>query len=65
MPIKQIKDSGFNLDIKNPNAVEAGFGDVEHLLPEYEILMAKIAATRAELKQELHYAISHANRTSD
>jgi type I restriction enzyme M protein len=57
VPIKQIKDSGFNLDIKNPNAVEDGVGDVGHLLPEYERLLADIASTRAALRQQLHSAI--------
>jgi type I restriction enzyme M protein len=57
VPIKQIKDSGFNLDIKNPNAVEGGFGDVSLLLPEYEVLLSNIAATRTALKSALHDAL--------
>jgi type I restriction-modification system DNA methylase subunit len=35
------------------------FGKVDHLLPEYEKLLAQIAATRAALKQELHHALTH------
>jgi type I restriction enzyme M protein len=31
---------------------------VDHLLPEYEKILAQIAETRAKLKQELHYALS-------
>jgi type I restriction enzyme M protein len=31
---------------------------VDHLLPEYEKLLAQIAATRAALKQELHHALT-------
>ena len=31
---------------------------MDHLLPEYEKLLAKIAATRAALKQELHHALT-------
>jgi type I restriction enzyme M protein len=31
---------------------------VEHLLPEYEKLLAQIAATREQLKHELHNALT-------
>ena len=56
--IDTIKAGGFNLDIKNPHSSEEGPGDVDHLLPEYEKLLAQIAATRAALKQELHHALT-------
>lgn len=58
VPIEQIRASGYNLDIKNPNAKDDGPGDVEHLLPEYETLLAQIAATRAALKKELQNALT-------
>jgi type I restriction enzyme M protein len=56
--IDQIKAGSFNLDLKNPHATDEGPGDVDHLLPEYEKLLAQIAATRAALKQELHHALT-------
>jgi type I restriction enzyme M protein len=55
--IEDIKASNFNLDIKNPNKVEDGPGDVDHLLPEYEKLLEQIAKTRAELKGILREAL--------
>jgi type I restriction enzyme M protein len=58
VPIEQIKASGYNLDIKNPHAKDDGPGDVEHLLPEYEKLLAQSAATRAALKKELQQALT-------
>ena len=56
--IDQIKAGNFNLDLKNPHSSDTGPGDVDHLLPEYEKLLAQIAATRAALKQELQAALS-------
>jgi type I restriction enzyme M protein len=51
--IGDIRASNYNLDLKNPHNADTGPGDVEHLLPEYEKLLAQIATTRAALKQEL------------
>jgi type I restriction enzyme M protein len=56
--IETIKAGNFNLDLKNPHSSDTGPGDVDHLLPEYERLLAQIAATRAALKQELHQALT-------
>jgi type I restriction enzyme M protein len=56
--IDEIKAAGFNLDRKNPYNADTGPGDLDHLLPEYEALLAKIAETRAALKQELHQALT-------
>jgi len=56
--IDAIRDANYNLDLKNPHRVDDGPGDVEHLLPEYETLLAKIAETRAKLKDELHQALT-------
>ena len=42
---------------KNPNKVEDGPGDVDHLLPEYETLLAQIIDTRATLKDILREAL--------
>ena len=58
VPIDQIRAGGFNLDLKNPHRKDDGPGDVEHLLPEYEKLLAQIAETRAQLKKELHQALT-------
>ena len=58
VPIEQIKAGNYNLDLKNPHRPDDGPGDVDHLLPEYEKLLAQIAQTRAQLKQELHQALT-------
>jgi hypothetical protein len=58
VPIKQIKDSGFNLDIKNPNAVEAGLGDVIELLSRHSELLADIENSRRVLRDQLRNALS-------
>lgn len=55
--IDQIKAGNYNLDLKNPHKTDEGPGDVDHLLPEYEKLLAQIAETRALLKKELHHAL--------
>ena len=59
--IDTIKASNFNLDLKNPHNPDTGPRDVDHLLPEYEKLLAQIAETRAKLKQELHEALCKKN----
>lgn len=56
--IEAIKASNYNLDLKNPRRVDEGPGDVEHLLPEYENLLSKLAETRAKLKNELQQALT-------
>lgn len=56
--IDTIKAGNYNLDIKNPHNSDLGPGDVDHLLPEYEMLLAQIATTRAALKRELQRALS-------
>jgi type I restriction enzyme M protein len=56
--IDQIKAGNFNLDLKNPHNPDTGPGDVDHLLPEYEKLLAQIAATRSKLKEELESALT-------
>jgi type I restriction enzyme M protein len=55
--IDDIKAGNYNLDLKNPHNSDEGPGDVDHLLPEYEKLLAQIAATRAALKGELEKAL--------
>ena len=56
--IDEIKAGNYNLDLKNPHNPDTGPGDVDHLLPEYEKLLAQIAATRAALKAELQNALT-------
>jgi len=63
--IDQIKADNYNLDIKNPHNPDAGPGDVDHLLPEYEKLLAQIATTRAALKAELQTALTATARTAE
>jgi type I restriction enzyme M protein len=58
VPIEQIKAGNYNLDLKNPHNADTSPGDVDHLLPEYEKLLAQIAQTRAALKSELHQALT-------
>ena len=55
---EDIRAGGYNLDLKNPHSLDAGPGDVEHLLPEYERILAQIAETRAALKKELYEALT-------
>lgn len=56
--IDKIKEGNFNLDLKNPHCSEEGPGDVDHLLPEYEKLLAQIAETRGKLKAQLMEALT-------
>ncbi len=56
--LDKIKAGNYNLDLKNPHNADEGPGDVEHLLPEYEKLLAQIAETRAALKAELRRALT-------
>ncbi len=56
--IDQIRAGNFNLDLKNPHSSDTGPGDVDHLLPEYENLLAQIAETRGQLKAQLMEALN-------
>jgi type I restriction enzyme M protein len=58
VPVERIKEGNYNLDLKNPHRSDDGPGDVEHLLPEYEKLLAQIAETREKLKAELLQALT-------
>jgi type I restriction enzyme M protein len=58
VPIEHIIADGYNLDRKNPHQTNEGPADLEHLLPEYERLLAQIATTRAKLKAELQQALT-------
>ena len=52
-----IKASGYNLDIKNPNAQLAGYGDPDKLLAGYQDLLRELAGARNTLKKELMKAL--------
>jgi type I restriction enzyme M protein len=58
VPLDAIKAGNYNLDLKNPHNSDTGPGDVDHLLPEYEKLLAQIAETRAKLKDQLEEALT-------
>jgi type I restriction enzyme M protein len=54
---EQIKDRGYNLDIKNPNRPEDSLGDPNELLANHKLLLKEIADTRTQLKAELVKAL--------
>jgi hypothetical protein len=54
----QIREEAY---FTSPHNSDTGPGDVDHLLPEYEKLLAQIAEPRAKLKQELHRALTKTN----
>ncbi len=56
--IDTIKAGNYNLDLKNPHNSDTGPGDLDHLLPEYERLLAQIAETRGKLKAQLMEALT-------
>jgi len=57
--VEQIKDNGYNLDIKNPNTVADELGDPEELLADYKIMLTSVAETREALKRELMAALEN------
>jgi len=60
VPVQEIVDNNYNLDISNPNAPEDVFRDPDTLLAEYRALDARVADTRAALKKALADALSPA-----
>jgi type I restriction enzyme M protein len=57
VPVEQVIESGYNLDIKNPNAPDDTPGDPDELLAEYAKLLAETEAARDALKNELAQAL--------
>jgi type I restriction enzyme M protein len=55
--IDEIKARNFNLDIKNPKAVDAAHADPQVLLEKYRKHQEEIASLRANLKNELEKAL--------
>ena len=57
VPLKDIQERGYNLDIKNPRAVDDGPGDADTLLTEYKQAAAEAAKIRDMLRDELAAAL--------
>lgn len=57
VPVEQISESGYNLDINNPNAPDDKPGDPDQLLAEYTKLLVETQAARDALKNELAKAL--------
>jgi type I restriction enzyme M protein len=55
--IDEIKARNYNLDIKNPNTVDAAHADPSVLLEKYRKHQEEIASLRANLKSELEKAL--------
>lgn len=53
VPVQQIIDNNYNLDIKNPNIVDPAHIPPDKLLKEYTKLAQELARTQEQLKQEL------------
>jgi type I restriction enzyme M protein len=62
VPVEQIQASGYNLDIKNPNAPDDGPGDPDELLAEYKQLHTEVVRVREQLKNELMSALGGGRR---
>jgi type I restriction enzyme M protein len=60
--IDAIKAGGYNLDLKNPRAVDDGPGDPDELLAEYRKLDAEVGKVRDSLRDELAKALEAAIR---
>lgn len=58
--VEDIRARGYNLDIKNPRAVEEGPGDADELLKLYEDSAAEAAKVRDALRDELRAALEGA-----
>jgi type I restriction enzyme M protein len=58
--LKEIQDRGYNLDIKNPRAVDDGPGDADTLLKEYRAAEAEAGKIRDMLRDELAAALKGA-----
>ncbi|MGA9349924.1 MAG: class I SAM-dependent DNA methyltransferase [Anaerolineae bacterium] len=58
--VDEIKARNYNLDIKNPHAVEEGHGDPVKLLAKYQSRLAEVEKLRTQLKDELATATERA-----
>ena len=57
VPVEQIRDRNYNLDIKNPHQLDAEHQDFDEMLSEHQQLLAAVGETRNALKQELMAAL--------
>ena len=55
--VEEIKERGYNLDIKNPHAEEEDLGDPEVLLEKLDIAEAEVVSVRDQLKGILAAAL--------
>lgn len=55
--VETVKANGYNLDIKNPNAIGATNGDPDELLVQYSKFMDEASILRDKLKKELAQAL--------
>ena len=53
----EIKERGYNLDIKNPNAPDDGPGDPDALLASYQTVSDEAAEIRNQLQAALADAL--------
>ncbi len=58
--VEDIKARGYNLDIKNPRAVDDGPGDADALLKLYKETATEAAKVRDQLRDELRAALDGA-----
>ena len=61
VPIEEIVNNNYNLDIKNPNVVEEQLGDPQELMTAFEQDMQTLAATKQQLRQALESALEAAS----
>ena len=64
VPVQQIIDNGYNLDIKNPNTPQLTHGDPDELLADYKELLKSVAEARDALKNKLAAALESAGGAS-
>ena len=55
--IDDIKARNYNLDIKNPNKIEAGLGDPDELLEQLTAVLADVSSSQDALKAQLTDAL--------
>jgi type I restriction-modification system DNA methylase subunit len=53
VPIQDIRENGYNLDIKNPHTVDVTHRDFGEMLGDYRSLEGDVADTREQLRQVL------------
>ena len=59
--IEEIRASGYNLDVSNPNIVDRGHRDPDDLLAEYREVSERVAVIRAQIKGALEEALTRSS----